>query len=132
MKSVARFSTLLLSLLLACGGHSPTDPIDSQARGRLAGLVTIGPNCPGPTDCPTPPSAYTLRKILVYTADRAQLVVTVDIDNQGLYAADLIPGTYLVDLKGVGADRTSDLPKTVDIHAHVTTTLNVNIDTGLR
>ena len=132
MKWLARFSTLLLSLLLACGGHSPTDPLDSQARGRLDGVVTIGPNCPGPQDCPTQPSEYALRKILVYNADRTQLVVTVDIDSQGLYAADLIPATYVVDLKGTGADRTSDLPKTVDIHAHVTTTLNVNIDTGLR
>ena len=132
MKWVAQFSTLLLSLAIACGGHSPTEPIDAQARGRLAGVVTIGPNCPGPEQCPTPPSAYALRKILVYDAKRTQLIETVDIDNQGLYAADLVPATYVIDLKGVGLDRTGDLPKTVDIHAHVTTTLNVNIDTGLR
>lgn len=132
MKSVARFSTLLLSLALACHGQSPTDPTESQPRGRLAGVVTIGPNCPGAAECPTPPSAYALRKILVYDAQRTRLIVTVDIDNQGLYAADLIPATYLIDFRGVGADRTSDLPKTVDIHAHVTTTLNVSIDTGLR
>lgn len=132
MKWLARFSTLLLSLALACGGHSPTDPLDAQARGRLAGVVTIGPNCPGPQDCPTQPSAYALRKILVFDAQHSQLIATVDIDSQGLYAADLIPARYVIDLKGAGADRTSDLPKTVDIRAHVTTTLNVTIDTGLR
>ncbi|HUJ14966.1 MAG TPA: hypothetical protein VL284_14365 [Thermoanaerobaculia bacterium] len=139
MKSLTRSSTRLLSaaILIAAACHSPTAPLDqnSQARGRLAGIVTIGPNCPVDQPgqpCPTPPSAYSLRKILVYDAAKTQLVFTVDIDSQGLYAVDLVPAAYLVDLKGVGLDRTSDLPKTVDIHAHVTTTLNVNIDTGLR
>jgi len=73
-----------------------------------------------------------LRKILVYDEQRTRLLFTVDIDTQGLYFIDLAPAKYLVDLKGVGIDRTGDLPKVVEIHANSVTTLNVNIDTGLR
>ena len=134
MKSAKRFSTLLVSWLIAC--QSPTAPLNtSQVYGRLAGLVTIGPNCPVQQPgqpCPTPPSAYTLRKILVYDEQRTRLLHTVDIDTQGLYAIDLVPARYLVDLKGAGLDRSSDVPKIVEIHANSVTTLNIAIDTGLR
>jgi hypothetical protein len=119
------------------GCHSPTAPIDTGAKtlGRLSGIVKIGPNCPVESTtnpCPTPPSAYALRKILVYDEARTKLLFTVDIDSQGLYVIDLVPARYLVDLKPAGIDRTSDLPRTVEIHANTVTTLDVNIDTGLR
>ena len=130
------FVILIAVALAAC--HSPTSPNDglsSQPHGRLAGTVTIGPNCPGPTTtapCPTPPDAYKQRKILVYNEAKSSLLHTVDIDSQGAYFIDLVPAKYTIDLKGVGIDQTSDLPKTVEIHANAVTTLNVNIDTGLR
>jgi len=124
-----------LLIVIACN-NSPTDPKNQpDVHGRLAGLVTIGPNCPGPSTtqpCPTPPSAYTLRKILVYDEQGSRLLHTVDIDTQGLYVIDLAPAKYLVDMKGVGIDRSSDVPKVVDIHANAVTTLNISIDTGLR
>lgn len=125
----------LLAVVIACHDKSPTDPLASAERGRLAGTVTIGPNCPGPTTtqpCPTPPSAYALRKILVYNEAKTSLLYTVDIDSQGLYYIDLKIGTYTVDLKGETPDRTGDLPKTVTIKANQVTPLNVAIDTGIR
>jgi|SRR5689334_9468324 len=132
-----RLHYLLLALIVvAC--HSPTSPNDdpaSEPHGRLAGTVTIGPNCPGPSTtvpCPTSPDAYKLRKILIYNEAKSSLLHTVDIDSQGAYFIDLVPAKYTIDLKGSGADRTGDLPKTVEIHANVVTTLDVNIDTGLR
>ena len=103
--------------------------------GRLAGVVTIGPNCPVEREgqpCPTPPSAYTLRKVLVYDQQRTQLLHTVDIDTQGLYSINLAPAKYLVDLQTVGIDRSADVPKVVEIHANSVTSLNIAIDTGLR
>jgi hypothetical protein len=124
--------------LLVAACHNPTDPSDdlsSQPHGRLAGTVSIGPNCPGPTttiECSTPPSAYLARKILVYNEAHTTLLHTVDIDTQGLYVIALAPGKYSVDLEKSGVDRTSDLPAVVEIHANVTTTVNVAIDTGLR
>src|SRR6266550_3065282 len=109
---------LLILALVSC--HSPTSPGDvaSQPHGRLAGTVTIGPNCPGPTTsapCPTPPEAYKARKILVYNEAKTELLHTVDIDSQGAYFIDLAPAKYTVDLRGAGIDRTGDLPQTVDI-----------------
>jgi len=127
---------LVTASILAC--HSPTSPNDSVTvteHGRLSGIVTIGPNCPGPetgNPCPTPPSAYAARKILVYNEARTNLLFTVDIDSQGAYLIDLAPARYTVDLKLSGIDHTSDLPKVVEIKANTVTRVDVNIDTGIR
>ena len=127
----------LLVFAIAC--HSPTSPIETTGtlaqHGRLSGVVTIGPNCPVQSEtnpCPTQPSAYAARKILIYTETKSSLLFTVDIDSQGLYVIDLVPAKYTVDLKPSGIDRTSDLPKVVEIKANAITVLDVNIDTGLR
>ena len=135
-----RLLALAIALLIAIGCHSPTSPNDGRGtpaeHGRLSGVVTIGPNCPGPqgaNPCPTQPSAYAARKILVYNEAKTNLLFTVDIDSQGLYVIDLAaPAKYTVDLKPNGIDRTSDLPKVVDIHANTVTRVDVNIDTGIR
>jgi len=130
---------LIATVVLAIACHSPTSPESGKTaiteHGRLSGVVTIGPNCPGPqTDkpCPTQPSAYAARKILVYNEAKTTLLFTVDIDSQGLYVIDLAPGKYTVDLKPTGIDRTADLPKVVQIQANTVTVINVNIDTGIR
>jgi hypothetical protein len=129
----------LLALAIAC--HSPTSPTDgkqsssSAEHGRLSGAVTIGPNCPGPQDsrpCPTQPSAYAARKILIYDEAKSALLFTVDIDSQGAYVIDLAPAKYTVDLKPNGADRTSDLPKVIGVTPSGIIRLDVSIDTGLR
>jgi hypothetical protein len=132
----------IVILILANACHSPTSPVDQRAagsvgeHGRLSGLVTIGPNCPGPESadrpCPTPPSAYASRKILVYNEAKSALLFTVDIDSQGAYLIDLAPAKYTVDLKSNGIDKTHELPQVVDIKANTVTRLDVNIDTGIR
>lgn len=131
-----RSLVIAFALLIAGACHSPTAPLDrGQSYGRLAGVVTIGPNCPVEQQgqpCPTPPSAYTLRKVLVYDEQRTRLLHTVDIDTQGLYTIDLVPAQYLVDIKGVGIDHSSDVPKVIEIHTNTVTTLNISVDTGLR
>ena len=125
---------LLLLVLLACEGRSPTDPIEQQGpRGRLAGVVTIGPNCPPPTNCPTTPTDYAQRKIVVFEEPKTGTPLhTVDIDSTGLYFIDLRPGKYNIELRGLPNDRTDDLPKLVEIFANVVTPVDVRIDTGIR
>ncbi len=123
--------------MLQIGCNSPTAPVDTTAKvyGRLSGLVKIGPICPVEREgnpCPTPPSAYAARKILVMDERGTKILFTVDIDGQGLYVIDLAPAKYRIDLKPLGIDRSSELPAVVEIHANSVTTLNVNIDTGLR
>lgn len=133
---VRRAIVVLVVLAAAChSGDSPTDPQASQAHGRLAGVVTIGPNCPVESTtnpCPTPPDAYALRKVLVYDEARTKLLFTVDIDSQGLYLVDLAPARYTVDVKKAGIDRASGVPAVVEIRANVVTKLDIAIDTGLR
>jgi hypothetical protein len=135
----ALLAIALVAPILAC--HSPTSPTEgklsgSEQHGRISGVVTIGPNCPGPQrddhPCPTPPSAYAQRKILIYNETKSSLLFTVDIDSQGSYLIDLVPAKYTVDLKQNGVDKTSELPKVIDVTANSITQLNVNIDTGIR
>jgi hypothetical protein len=133
---IARYVITFAAVLqLACS--SPTAPNDgvAQTYGRLSGVVKIGPNCPvelAGRPCPTPPAAYTMRKIVVYDEARTRLLYAVDIDTQGLYFINLVPAKYLVDFKGLGLDRSGDVPKVVEIHANTVTTLDISIDTGLR
>ena len=123
----------VLLLVAACKGESPTDPKQTPVvRGRLSGVVTIGPNCPPPASCPTTGSDYAKRKILVYNEARTTLLFTVDIDSTGFYLIDLAVGRYTLELQGVGTDRTTDLPRVVDIIPNVVTSVNVAVDTGIR
>ncbi len=127
---------LLAVLVLACGHNdAPTNPLAVTSTGKLVGLVTIGPNCPGPTTtnpCPTPPSAYASRKVEVYDGEREKLLNTVDIDNGGFYSIDLPPANYTIDLKSNGIDKSADVPKKVTIKANETTRVDISIDTGIR
>ena len=135
MRRAAIFLPVLLLIVACSGKNSPTDPSTQGPRGTLSGAVTIGPNCPVETTagpCPPPPGAYSLRKVLVETADASKLLFTVDIDEHGFYRIDLVPGVYTIDLKKNGADRSGDVPAKVTITQGVATTLNINIDTGLR
>ena len=128
---------VLLTVLMACkGSDSPTAPGgQTVAKGTLAGVVTIGPNCPVETatqPCPTSPAAYAARKVLVYDATHTQVLFTVDINSQGLYTIALVPGKYVVDLKKVGVDRATGVPQPVTITANTTTRVDISVDTGIR
>lgn len=135
MTRLARFLALAAVLALACN-RNPTspNPLDSIPRGTLNGVVTIGPNCPVTTTapCPTPPSAYGERTIQIWDEPHAKIVANADIDNGGFYTINLTPGTYVVDLKAHGIDKSADVPAKVVIKQNQTTRLNISIDTGIR
>jgi hypothetical protein len=123
---VKRALFVLAVMLAGCQGD-PTDPLEEfrDAHGRLSGLVTIQPE-------PASVDAYRQRKVLVYDAPGSRLLHTVDLDTRGFYLIDLGPGTYVVDIRGVGLDSSPDVPKTVTIKANVVTRVDIAIDTGVR
>lgn len=119
---------LAVLLIAGCQGESPTDPAETLGpRGRLSGVVTIAPTCAPPASCPTTPSDYGLRKIVIYNEAHTTLLFTVDIDSTGFYLIDLPVGRYVVELRGLATDRTTDLPRTVDIIPNVVTAVDVSI-----
>ena len=117
----------LSAMLISCGGTH-------QANGVLEGKVSIGPITPvqQSTPVPTPPEVYAARKVLVYDSEHNKLLYTVNLDDNGNYRIELEPGTYVVDINHVGIDRSSEVPKTIEIEPGITVVLNISIDTGLR
>lgn len=111
--------------------------IDSNLQsgyGILAGYVTIGPNCPVEREgvlCTPAPEAYTSRQVTVYKADGATLVTTQNFDTQGNYNIYLPVGTYVVKSK-TGMGSIYNVVGTVTIKSGQISTLNFNIDTGIR
>jgi hypothetical protein len=136
---MSKHFVLAALVAVALGCHSPTAPETSQlvdvSHGRLSGLVTIGPNCPverPDEQCPTQPSAYASRKVLVYDEAHSKLLYTVDIDSHGLYVIDLTPARYAIDLQRSGVDRSGQVPTVVTITANGIVQLDISIDTGIR
>jgi len=119
-----------LSLLMILGACAGTP----KENGVLEGKVSIGPITPvqPTTPVPTPPEVYAARKVLVYDRYHSKLIETVSLDNNGYYSVKLKPGMYVVDINYAGMDRSSDVPKTIEIEAGHTVQLNISIDTGLR
>ena len=126
---------LLALLAIACNHKSPTEPVDTRARGLLYGVVTIGPNCPVEQpgqDCPPPLDAFTQRKVLVYDEAKTKLTATVDLDVRGSYSVALLPGKYTIDMKRIGIDKTTGVPTVVTITANADVRLDIHVDPGIR
>jgi hypothetical protein len=107
----------------------------TRTTGVVEGKVTIGPLQPveKPGETPTvPPEVYQARKIMVYDSSHQTLVKQVDINDQGYYRVELVPGIYTIDINYVGIDRSPDAPKQVEVKPGQAITLDINIDTGIR
>ncbi len=127
---------LLLSPLAGCQLTGGAMPPPFVSPGTLAGHMNIGPLLPvqrvaeaTPT---VPPEAYAARQVVVYQADGKTVVTRVTPDKNGNYRVDLAPGRYVVGLERAGIDRARNLPAAITIASGMTTTLNVDIDTGIR
>ncbi len=102
--------------------------------GTLVGHVTIGPNCPVEqvgNPCTPTPQAYTSRQVSIYKSDSTTLVTTQNFDTQGNYNISLPVGTYVVKSR-TGISSIASIVGTITIKIGQTTTLNFNIDTGIR
>ena len=138
MKKLWRISQVLLILTVCFMAVSCSQTI--AQTGILQGGVTIGPITP--VEQPgqiivVPPEVFSSRKVLVSGPNGAKLVQEATINQigqtaNGYYAVQLEPGTYIVDIAHTGIGGDSGLPRTIIITAGQTTTLDINIDTGIR
>ena len=107
---------------------TPVDPI-----GTLVGQVTVGPLCPV-EPCTTPGvNPYEGRHLILTHADPDRSPVQVALDFNGEFAAELHFGAYRVtldDCPWLGRDVA--LPVKTSVLAGKTTTLQIDIDTGIR
>jgi hypothetical protein len=109
-------------------------PGSGGGTGTLAGNVTIGPLCPVEPCTVTPDrltAAYAARTIVVSMPGGVVVAQAVPDPYTG-FSFILKPGTYIVDIKHQGIDRSPELPKTVTIRAGETIRLDISIDTGIR
>ena len=133
-KNIILGLTVLMGLLLSTG----CDKMSSQEAGFLEGKISIGPICPVETDPPDPgclPTAETYKAypVAVWTADGERKIIQINPELDGSYRTDLEPGKYLIMLEtnknNIGG---SNLPVEVIIISDNITTLNIDIDTGIR
>ncbi len=103
--------------------------------GVLKGDVTIGPLVPVERpgiEYEIPCEVYMARKVMIYDKNREKLVKQVDIDCEGQYRVELIPGFYVIDINRTGIDNSSQVPTKVEIRPGETYILDIDIDTGIR
>lgn len=140
MRLLVTFYVLLMAA--ACQSQAPATiappGVTRQvvAPGYLQGHVNIGPLLPVErVGVPSPtvrPEVYAARTIVILQRDGKTEVLRVKPDDHGNYRVELAPGQYVVDLARVGIDRAKGLPATVTIESGRTTTLDIEVDTGIR
>ncbi len=138
---MAKYSeNILLGLILLTGLliNLGCDKRSTQDAGILEGKISIGPICPVETDPPDPgclPTAETYKAypVSVWTPDGRSKITLLKPSLNGSYTADLDQGNYLIILENSGSDiGSSNLPIDVTIISGKITTLNIEIDTGIR
>ncbi len=137
MKKLAVSFGIAILLLMAVAAVSGCASSGGQAgMGVLTGKVTVGPLTPVERVDVTPPvpnpEVFTSRKLLLYEADGNTLIEEIAIEPAGyygIYNVTLKPGTYKLGYNYMGSIR---LLPVFTIEAGKTTTLDVDIDTGIR
>ena len=132
-KNIILCLTFLTGLLLNLG----CSKLNTPGLGFLEGKISIGPICPIEKYPPDPnclPTAETYKAypVSVWTANKRQITL-LKPSLDGSYKTNLDQGDYLIILEnGRNNIGGSNLPVEVIITSDKVTTLNINIDTGIR
>ena len=105
----------------------------SQSKGTVNGKVTVGPVCPVERvnePCVIPPETYTSRKVVVYGPTESVKISETPLKSDGTYTLSLAPGNYWLQIAPAGIGPGEKKP--IMIKTNVTTTLNFDIDSGIR
>lgn len=137
MRKLSRMLAITAFLVLVSASISPLSSVAApRQQGTLSGRVTIGPWCPHETagkPCPPPPDTYSSRQLILQPTVGGRRI-SIKLRPDGAFQAKVDVGTYSVDLTKctwLGC-KPPNLPRTVTIKPNLTTTLNINIDTGIR
>ena len=138
MTKYGKYIILVLTLMMGLTLIPGCDKLSTQDEGILQGKISIGPICPVETDPPDPgclPTAETYKAypVSVWTSDGKRKITLLEPSLDGSYKTDLEPGGYLIKLEtDSGNIGSSNLPVEVTIMSGEMTTLNIDIDTGIR
>jgi hypothetical protein len=140
VKMSVAWMVLLLPVLVGCRSVDPKGAVKADARpeeetGTLDGKVVIGPNCPVErvgVPCPPPPSVWKSHMVRITDA-AGRTVQELAADRSGHFRTELPPGSYSVDFvpHDIGMKR-GVTPQSVQVRAGQTTTVVIDIDTGMR
>ncbi len=127
---------IILTILIILIGGCIQQQNRVSEKGFLEGKVTIGPLCPVeryPPDpsCQPTEETYKAWPIAVYTPDKKTKVAQIEPLENGTYKVELPVGEYIVDLEKQHMFG-KNLPATIAIKKGEITTLNIDIDTGIR
>jgi len=109
-----------------------------QPEGYLKGKINIGPICPverNPPDSACLPTAETFKAypVGIWSSNGKIKITQLNPSLNGMYLTNLSPGSYLVIIgAGLATSNLGALPYKINIHSIDTTTLDINIDTGIR
>ncbi|MFH0817850.1 MAG: hypothetical protein V1909_04415, partial [Candidatus Micrarchaeota archaeon] len=126
------FLLLFVVLLFSGCSQKQKPPVD---LGVIVGKVTIGPLCPvEPCTLTAGQLAkyFDARKVVVWDANKTKIIAVANLKSDGSYKVELSPGTYVVDINGIGIDSSADVPKEVFVGPGTTAELNIDIDSGIR
>lgn len=112
---------------------------DLKGYGILKGKITIGPLCPVETDPPLPgcqPTSETYKawQTSVWNLNKTKIIADIEPELDGTFSMKLLSGKYIIDYKensnnSIGGN---NLPIDITIENIDTTTIEINIDTGIR
>ena len=132
-KNVLLISIIMLILTSGCASQQK-----NAEKGFLEGKITIGPLCPVERDPPDPrcqptQETYGAWQLAVFTTNKKE-VAKIKPNLDGTYNIELLVGKYIVDFEnkqsfGFGSN---NLPADILIESGKTSTLEVDIDTGMR
>ena len=120
---------LLALFVAACGAGTSSGPF-----GTIAGDVVAGPTCPVErVSSPCPPEPVQNRLVTISTPSGAEVARTTT-DVTGHFSVDVRPGAYVVTVQivqgQVGLRQIT--PGNVSVTAGQTTTIHIELDTGIR
>jgi beta propeller repeat protein len=125
---VCLISVLIMPVLSACDDNTDTEIRDF---GVFEGKASIGPRLPEEIGQPYPAEVYKMRKVMVYDADHNQLFEELDLDENGYYSIELLPGDYTVDINYYDRDTSDAVPRKLTINPGIHVMLDIDFDTGI-